>query len=123
MTLVQSNSDSTFANFFSLEKAKPLEAKCHVAPPWNGGTKVCSNGPSRMTNMAAMPVCGKNLKNILLNQKADEKMLKQWIFLKVFLSYDIKVGRCSQLNEYMSTLWVPKVKVIQWLRSLRCNTF
>ena len=29
---------------------------------WDGGTKVCSNGPGHMTKMAAMPIYGKNLK-------------------------------------------------------------
>ena len=29
---------------------------------WEGGTKVCSNGPGHMTKMAAMPIYGKNLK-------------------------------------------------------------
>ena len=29
---------------------------------WDGGTKVCSNGPGYMTKMAAMPIYGKNLK-------------------------------------------------------------
>ena len=32
--------------------------------PWDGGTKVCSNGPGHMTKMAAMPIYGKNLKKI-----------------------------------------------------------
>ena len=34
---------------------------------------------------------------------------------------DIKVGRCSHLNEYMGALWVPKVKVIHgpWSKYLR----
>ena len=40
MTFVQGHSDSTFANFFSLETARPIEAKFHVEPPWDGGTKV-----------------------------------------------------------------------------------
>ena len=31
---------------------------------WDGGTKVCSNGPGDMTKMAAMPIYGKNLKKI-----------------------------------------------------------
>ena len=62
LTLVQGHSDSTFANFFSLETAKPIEAKFHVKPPWDGGTKVCSNGPGHTTNMATMPIYGKNLK-------------------------------------------------------------
>ena len=30
--------------------------------PWDGGMKVCSNGPGHMTKMAAMPIYGKNLK-------------------------------------------------------------
>ena len=42
--------------------AKPIEAKFHVEPPWDWGTKVCSNGPGHMTNMAAIPIYDKNLK-------------------------------------------------------------
>ena len=30
--------------------------------PWDGGTKVCSNGPGHMTKMAAMSIYSKNLK-------------------------------------------------------------
>ena len=41
------------------------------------GTKVCSNGPSHMTKMAAMRIYGKNLKNLLLrNQNTDD--LESW---------------------------------------------
>ena len=41
------------------------------------GTKVCSNDPGHMTNMAAMPIYGTNLKNLLLrNQRADS--LETW---------------------------------------------
>ena len=29
------------------------------------------------------------------------KNVKQWIFSVTIVVYDIKVGRCSQLNEYM----------------------
>ena len=77
LTLVQGHSDSTFANFFSLETAKPVEAKFQVESPWDGGIKVYSNGLGHMTNMAAMPIYGKNLKNLLLwNQKADD--LDSW---------------------------------------------
>ena len=39
---------------------------------WDGGTKVCSNGPGHITKVAAMPIYG-TLKNLLLwNQKADD---------------------------------------------------
>ena len=36
LTLVQDHLDSTFLNFFSLETARPIEAKFHVEPPWDG---------------------------------------------------------------------------------------
>ena len=48
-----------------------------MEPPWGGGTKVCSNGSGHMTKMVAMPIYGKNLKNLLLwNQKAYD--LETW---------------------------------------------
>ena len=46
------------SNTFS-ETAGPIEARFHVEPPWDGGTKVCSRGPGHMTKMAAMPIYGK----------------------------------------------------------------
>ena len=49
---------STFSNILS-ETIGPIEAKFHVEPPWDGGTKVCSNGPGHMTKMADMPIYGK----------------------------------------------------------------
>ena len=52
---------STFSNISS-ETTGPTEAKFDVEPPWDGGMKVCSNGPGHMTDMAAMTIYGKNLK-------------------------------------------------------------
>ena len=52
----------TFSNFLSLETSRPIEAKFHVEPPWDRGMKVYSNGLCHLTNMAAMPIYGKNLK-------------------------------------------------------------
>ena len=75
LTLVQGHSDSihVFSNLFSVETSWSIEAKFHVDPLWDRGTKVCSNCPGHMTKMAAMPIYGKNIKNLLLrNQKADE---------------------------------------------------
>ena len=51
-------SDSIFLNYFSSITIRLIEAKFHVEIPWNGGTKVCSNGPGHMTKMATMPVYG-----------------------------------------------------------------
>ena len=62
----------TFSNVFSSETAWPIKAKFYVEPSWEGGTKVCINGPGHMTKMATMPIYGKNLKNLLLqNRRAD----------------------------------------------------
>ena len=43
LTLVQGHSDSTFSNFFSLETTRPIEAKFHVEPPWDGRRNDYSN--------------------------------------------------------------------------------
>ena len=76
VTLVQGHSDSTFSNF-SLETARPIEAKFHVKPPWDEGMKVSTNGLCHMTKMTAMPIYGKTFKNLLLrNQMADD--LETW---------------------------------------------
>ena len=69
LTLVQSHSDSTFSNFFSVETARSLEAKFQVEPPWDGRTKVCSNGPGHITKMATMSIYGENLKKSSLKPK------------------------------------------------------
>ena len=50
-----------FSNIFSSETSWPIKAKFYVEPPWEGGTKVCINGPGHMTKMATMPIYGKNL--------------------------------------------------------------
>ena len=50
-----------FSNIFSSETALPIKAKFYVEPPWEGGMKVCINGPGHMTKMAARPIYDKNL--------------------------------------------------------------
>ena len=37
LTVFQGHSDSTFPNFFSLETARPIEAKFHLDHPWDVG--------------------------------------------------------------------------------------
>ena len=59
---------------FSLETAKLIEAKFHMEPPWDGGTKVYWNGRGHMTNMATMPIYGKNIrKSTSRESKADDQ--------------------------------------------------
>ena len=57
-------SDSILLNFFSSITTRPTEAKFHMDLPWDGETKVCSNGPGHMTKMAATPIYGKTIKDI-----------------------------------------------------------
>ena len=60
-----------FSNVFSSETAWPIKVKFYVEPAWKVGTKVYINGPGNMAKMVAMPIYGKNLKNLLLkNQKS-----------------------------------------------------
>ena len=48
--------------FQTTSPLKLLATKFHIQPPGPLGKKNCSNGPGHMTNMAAMPIYGKNLK-------------------------------------------------------------
>ena len=79
LTLVQGYSDSTVSNFFSLGTTKPIEANFHVKPPMDGGMKIDSNGPGHMTNMAAMPTYGKNIK-----KSSSQEPKGQWPWMLVF---------------------------------------
>ena len=55
---------STNSNDFSSELVTtgPIATKFHIQPTGPLGKKGCSNGLGHMTNMAAMPIDGKNLK-------------------------------------------------------------
>ena len=57
--LNQNLPDSIFLNFFSSIATRPIEIKFHMEPPWDGGTKACSNGPGHMTKLADMPIYDK----------------------------------------------------------------
>ena len=76
--LGQGHSHLLVLNFFSLETTKPIEAKFHVEPPLDGAgggviMKACSNVPGHVTKMAAMPIYGKIVRNLLRwNQKAND---------------------------------------------------
>ena len=53
---------STISNDFSSKTTGPIATKFHIQPPGHLGKKNCSNGLGHMTNMATMPIYGKNLK-------------------------------------------------------------
>ena len=68
---------STFSNIFLSETTGPIETKFHAEFSWDRGTKVRLDGPGHMTKMAAMPIYGKTLTNLLLkNRKTDD--LETW---------------------------------------------
>ena len=53
---------STISNDFSSETTGPIATKFHTPPPGPLGKKSCSNNLGQISNMAAMPIYGKNLK-------------------------------------------------------------
>ena len=61
---------------------------------WDGGTKVCSNGPGHMTKMAANPIYGKNLKKIFLSGTKRLMTLKLGMHHRVLGYYQV----CSNDN-------------------------
>ena len=56
-----------FSKIFSSETAWPIKAKFYVEPSWEGGTKVCIDGPGHMNKMVAMPIYGKNPSKIFFS--------------------------------------------------------
>ena len=60
---------STISNDFSSETTGLIATKFHIQPPGPLGKKNCSNDLGHMTNMTAMPIYGKNLKNLLLQNQ------------------------------------------------------
>ena len=68
---------SHIPNIFSSETAWPIKSRFHVEPPWAWETEVCINGPGNMTEIATMPIYGKNLQNLLL-QNQQSYGLETW---------------------------------------------
>ena len=122
-TLVQGHSDTICSDFFSLETARPIEAKFYEEPPWDWGTNVYTNGPGHMTSMvktlkksfsletkSGWPwklVCSIGFSS---TTKFIQMMTLGYAFVwekgkmdfsKTIVGYNVKVGRCSQLHEYM----------------------
>ena len=80
---------SAFSNISS-ETTGLSEAKFHVELPWDGVTKVCSNGLCHMTQMVTMPICDKNLK------KTSSLELKGWWSWNLVCSI-----RCSSTTKFV----------------------
>ena len=63
---------STISNDFTSVTTGPIATKCHIQPPGTLGNKSCSNGLGHMTNMAAMPIYGKNIKKSSAPEPIDQ---------------------------------------------------
>ena len=63
---------STISNDFSSEITGPIATKFHKQPSGTLGEKNCSNGLGHMTNMAAMPIYGENLKKSSSSEPIDQ---------------------------------------------------
>ena len=87
---------STFSNIFSSETTGPIEAKLHMEPSWDVGTRVCSNGSGHMIKVAAMPIYDKNLKKIFFSGTKRPMTLKLGMQHSVHEYYQI----CSNLVSY-----------------------
>ena len=48
----------------------PIFFKLHFEPSVKGGFKICANGQGPLIKMAAMPIYGKTLKNLLQNKQS-----------------------------------------------------
>ena len=58
--LAQQPHSKTISNISS-KASDPIVTTAHLEPPWVEGTKICSNRPIYMTNMAMKPIYGTNL--------------------------------------------------------------
>ena len=65
---------------------------------WDGGTKVCSNGPGHMTKMAAMAIYGKKPKNIFFSGTKRPMTLNLDMHHRVLEYYQI----CSNKNPVLT---------------------
>ena len=59
---------------------------------WDGGTKVCSNGPGHMTKMAAMPIYVKNLK-----KSSSPEPKGQWPWILVCIIGCLSITKFAQI--------------------------
>ena len=63
----------TISNGFSSKTTRSIATKFHIQPPGPLGKKSYSNGLGHMTNMAAMPIYGKNFK-----KSSSPEPIDQW---------------------------------------------
>ena len=76
-------------NIFFSKTAWPIKVNFHMEPPWDGGTKVCSNSPGHMTKVTALPICGKNLKKVFFSRTKRQTTFKVGMQHRVLEYYQV----------------------------------
>ena len=84
---------STLSNIFSSETTGPIE--------WDGGTKVCSNGPGQMTKLTTMPIYGTKR----------PMTLKLGMQHRVLEYYQV----CSNDDPGLEDIYVERTNFVLWL--------
>ena len=111
-------------NIFSSETTGPIKVKFHMGLLWDGGTKICSNGPGHLTKMAAMAIYAKNLKK---SSSPEPKGQWPWILVCIIgCSSTTKFAQMVILGWPWHILWQCQIwslillygkKVKQWIFS------
>ena len=86
------------------QTSSPLKPLGGLDPPWDGGTKVCSNGPG---DMAAMPVYDKNLKKSSTLELKGRKLGMQHRVLEYYQVYSNDDTRLTLIYFTARTNLVP----------------
>ena len=79
----------------------PINAKFHMAPPWEGGKKLYINDPGHMTKMAAMSIYGKSLQK----SPSELMILKLGMEHYVHKLYNVNINDDPELTlTYLTTM-------------------
>ena len=112
-------------NIFSSETTASIEAQFHMESPWDGGTNVYSNGPGHMTQIADMPIYGKNLKKIFFSKTKRPMTVKLGMQHRVYSNDDpgLTVTILRQ-GPIWSLMLLDGKKIKQWIfRNYCCLWF
>ena len=98
-------------HFLFLETAWPIEAKFYVEPPWDGRMKIWSNGLYHMTKLAAMPIYGKNLKEIISSGTKRPMTMKIGMLHWVLEYYQV---RSNDIPGMTLTCFMPRSNLVPY---------
>ena len=113
---------SYLSKIFSSETTWPIKAKFYAKHPWEGRTKLCTNGPGHMTKIAAMPIYSKKPSQIFFSRTGGPISTKLGMYNQGLLSIIVCTNDDPGVNlTYFTTrsnlvLW-EKVKTVDFSES------